>query len=214
MPSRAAPPFASVRDFDASSTYSACVALLFMGCCIVLVDCGAVTLLFIGWLIVVLWCCGAVVLWLFAVFARSPGRFFVSLAPTSGLRNFNNYSQAAYSDGTPSPIMPLVVGTWGNWPAPSIVRLQIYDYSVTVGVGVGDVISVEFDQVQPGVPPPHLSSLPGCYEIFLARVLRHLVIFLLSHPLPPQTCMFPSDSPLAGHKWGSNVNRHDKARPR
>ena len=101
-----------------------------------------------GWLIVVLWGCGCSL-----CFARSPGRFFVSLAPTSGLRNFNNYSQAAYSDGAPSPIMPLVVGTWGNWPAPSIVRVQIYDYSVTVGVGVGDVITVEFDQVQPGVPP-------------------------------------------------------------
>ncbi len=74
----------------------------------------------------------------------------MNIASTSQLKNFGSTSQPAYADGAVSPKVVLNQGTWGDWPAPDIIRVQIFDYSSTVGIFVGDLVVVEFDQATNG----------------------------------------------------------------
>ena len=94
------------------------------------------------------------------VFVLWAGRLHVAIAGTGNLRNMEQTSQAAYSDGTPAPKMKLTAGTWGNWPAPRIVRVEVFDISATVGIDVKDVIRVVFDQATNGAASTVFSTVP------------------------------------------------------
>ncbi len=107
-------------------------------------------------------------------------RFHVALAGTSGLRSANGYSQPAHA-GTPNgPVFTLAAGSWGDWDAPRIRRVQVYDFSATVGVAVGDLVTVEFDQV----------GVRGCAVVFCV-----CPFVVPPCPSPPSPCRVRQGAP-------------------